>query len=202
MIVGHTEPSPKWIRGTIGDRTVVDSRAVELVWEHEYYPYWYFPIGDVADDALPTTTLESLPDRVKVSWDAVEHWYEEDVEVFIHPRDPYRRVDALVSSRHVIVRIGDTIIADSHRPTILYETGLSPRYYLPPEDVRSDLLSPTDTSTGCPYKGRARYWSVTVDGTLYDDVVWGYDDPLPESAAVKGLQCFYDEKVEITIDGE
>jgi uncharacterized protein (DUF427 family) len=202
MDIVRIEPSPKWIRGTVGDRTEVDTRRAQLVWEHEYYPWWYVPTDDVHDSSLPTTEIAELPEHVKVEWSAVERWFEEDEEVFIHPRDPYRRVDALPSSRHVVVRVDGTVVADSHKPTILYETGLPPRYYLPPDDVRVDLLTPTGTSTGCPYKGFARYWTLTVDGTEYPDLVWGYDDPLPESAPVKGLMCFYNEKVELEIDGE
>ena len=194
------EPAPKWIRGTIGDETVVDTRRAQLVWEHEYYPWWYIPVADVADLSLPTTSIEQLPDHVKVEWGAVERWFEEDEEVFIHPRDPYRRVDALPSSRHVVVRVDGVVVADSRRPTILFETGLRPRYYLPPDDVRVDLLTPTDSRTGCPYKGFARYWSLTVDGTEHTDLVWAYDDPFPESAPVKGLMCFYDERVDLEVD--
>ena len=201
MDVLRIEPAPKWIRGRIGDRTVVDTRRAQLVWEHEYYPYWYVPTSDVADSSLPQTSIGELPDHVKIDWSAVDHWFEEDEEVFIHPRDPYRRVDALPSSRHVVVRVGGTVVADSHRPTILYETGLPARYYLPPDDVRLDLLTATDTTSGCPYKGFARYWSVEVDGAEHPDLVWGYDDPLPESAPVKGLMCFYNEKVDLEIDG-
>ena len=202
MDIVRIEPSTKWIRGRVGDRTVVDTRRAQLVWEHEYYPWWYVPADDVHDSSLPTTDIAELPGHVKVDWSSVERWFEEDEEVFIHPRDPYRRVDALPSSRHVVVRVDGTVVADSHRPTILYETGLPPRYYLPSDDVRVDLLTPTGTSTGCPYKGFARYWTLTVDGTEHPDLVWGYDDPLPESAPVKGLMCFYNEKVELEIDGE
>ena len=202
MDIVRIEPAPKWIRGTIGDRTVVDTRRAQLVWEHEYYPWWYIPVADVSDPSLPTTTVDDLPDHVKIDWTAVERWFEEDEEVFVHPRDPYRRVDALPSTRHVVVRVDDVVVADSHRPTILYETGLPPRYYLPPDDVRLDLLTATSTTTGCPYKGFARYWSLAVDDTVHTDLVWGYDDPFPESAPVKGLMCFYNEKVDLEIDGE
>lgn len=201
MDIVRIEPAPKWIRGTIGDRTVVDTRHAQLVWEHEYYPWWYVPTADVADASLPTTAINELPDHVKVDWESVERWFEEDVEVFVHPRSPYSRVDALPSSRHVVVRIDGEVVADSHNPTILYETGLPPRYYLPPDDVRLDLLTPTELSTGCPYKGVSRYWTVTVGGVEHADIVWGYDDPLPESALVKGLMCFYNEKVDLEIDG-
>lgn len=202
MSIVRIEPGLKWIRGTLGDRTVVDSRRVQLVWEHEYYPWWYIPTADVHDTELPTTTINELPDHVKVDWRAVDRWFEEDEEVFIHPRDPYRRVDALPSSRHVVVRADGEVVADSQRPTILYETGLPARYYLPADDVRIDLLRESETVSGCPYKGFARYWSLVVGETTYEDLVWGYDDPFAESAAVKGLLCFYNEKVDLEIDGE
>jgi len=202
MSIERIEPSPKWIRGTIGDRTVVDTRQAQLVWEHKYYPLWYFPEADVHDAALPTTTIDELPGHVKVDWGSVERWFEENEEVYVHPRSPYARIDALPSSRHVVVRLGGEIVADSRRPTLLFETGLPTRYYLPPDDVRLDLLTATDTSTGCPYKGVARYWSVEIDGEEHIDIAWGYDDPLPESAPVKGLICFYNEKVDLEIDGE
>lgn len=152
----------------------------------------------------PTSEIAEL---VRLQWDAIDRWMEEDVEVFVHPRSPYTRVDVLPSSRQVTVTIDGTVVAESSRPSILYETGLPPRYYLPAEDVRQDLLTATDTSTACPYKGVARYWNVTVsnaegEAVVHEDIVWGYDDPLPESADVKGMVCFYNEKVDITVDGE
>ncbi|MDW3217229.1 MAG: DUF427 domain-containing protein [Acidimicrobiales bacterium] len=202
MSIVRIEPAPKWIRGFNGTTAVVDSKRAQLVWEHPYYPQWYVPVDDVHDDTLPTTAIDELPDHVKVRWSAVERWFEEDVEVLIHPRDPYRRVDALPSSRHVVVRVDGQVVADSPRPTILFETGLPPRYYLPVDDVRIDLLRESDTTTGCPYKGYARYWDLHLGDTVYEDFVWSYDDPLPESAPVKGLLCFYNEKVDLEIDGE
>ena len=150
----------------------------------------------------PDSPIDELRDRVRFSWSAMDHWLEEEVEVFVHPRSPYTRVDVLPSTRRVEVGIAGTVVADSVRPSILYETGLPPRYYLPVDDVRTDLLTPTDTSTACPYKGEARYWSVTVDGVTYPDIAWGYDDPLPESELVRGRICFYNEKVDMEIDGE
>lgn len=150
----------------------------------------------------PEAPDPALRDRVRFRWSALDRWFEEEVEVFVHPRSPYARVDVLPSTRHVVVRIGDIVVADSSRPSILYETGLPPRFYLPPDDVHTELLAPTGTSTACPYKGVARYWSATVDGTTHDDLVWGYDDPLPESAGIEGLMCFYNERVDITVDGE
>lgn len=199
------EQSPKWVRGYRDGQKLVDSRAVQLVWTHPYYPTWFFPSGDVAaemtgDGAVTASAYTSLPDHVTIRFDALDHWFEEDVEVFVHARDPYTRIDALASSRHVSISIGGTVVADSHKPTILYETGLPPRYYLPPTDVKLDLLTATDNSTACPYKGVASYWTVTVAGEEHRDVVWSYATPLPESEAVAGLMCFYNEKVDIEID--
>ena len=126
--------------------------------------------------------------------------FEEDEECYVHPRDPNTRLDSLPSSRRVRVEIEGVTVADSTNASFLFETGLPVRYYLPKTDVRMDLLTPTDLSTACPYKGTARYWSVTVDGEAHDNVVWGYDTPLPESQKVAGLVAFYNEKLDIYID--
>jgi len=138
----------------------------------------------------------------RFAWPAMDAWFEEDTEVYIHPRSPYVRVDALASSRHVRVEIDGVTVAESNRPTLLFETGLPTRYYLPQTDVDAAYLSSSDSSTGCPYKGTARYWNVTVDGTEHTDLVWGYDAPLAESAPVAGLMCFYNEKVDLFVDGQ
>jgi uncharacterized protein (DUF427 family) len=130
----------------------------------------------------------------------MDHWFEEDEEVYVHPRDPNTRLDILPSSRRVRVEIDGVTVADSTNASFLFETGLPVRYYLPKTDVRMDLLTPTDLSTACPYKGTARYWSVTVDGETHDNLVWGYDTPLPESQKVGGLVAFYNEKLDIYID--
>jgi len=155
----------------------------------------------IPDAAWRHLESRELGDLVRIEWDAVDSWFEEDIEVFVHPRSPEARIDALRSSRHVRVSIDGVSVADSSRGTVLYETGLPPRYYLPQTDVQMDLLTPTDTTTACPYKGWAQYWNVTVNGTVHEDLVWGYRTPLPESAAIAGLVCFYNEKVDIEIDG-
>lgn len=135
-------------------------------------------------------------------WKTMDHWFEEDEEVFVHPRDPYTRIDILPSSRRVRVEVDGVTVADTTNASFLFETGLPTRYYMPKTDVRMDLLTATDTSTACPYKGTARYWSATVDGKTYDDIVWGYDSPLPESQKVTGLVSFYNEKVDVYVDDE
>jgi uncharacterized protein (DUF427 family) len=228
------ETNPKWIRGMIGGRTVIDSRRSQFVWEHRYYPAWFFPIEEIDGvlrangsthhhDQLGDAThfdlvvgartianaawrhldspIEVVRDLVRLDFAALEGWFEEDVEVFVHPRSPEVRVDALTSSRHVVVSIDGEVIADSSSATLLFETGLPTRFYLPKNDVRMDLLAPTTSETACPYKGWAQYWNVTVDGTTHADLAWGYRTPLPESEAIAGLVCFYNEKVDIAVDG-
>ncbi|MFG1768567.1 DUF427 domain-containing protein [Nocardia salmonicida] len=144
--------------------------------------------------------LTELKDAVRLDIAAFD-WFEEDEQVFVHPRDPYSRVDILGSSRHVRVEIDGVTVADSRSPRILFETGLPARYYLPLTDVRMDLLIASDTHTSCPYKGTADYWNVRVGDTSHLDVVWIYRTPLPESQKVAGLACFYNEKVDIYLDG-
>jgi uncharacterized protein (DUF427 family) len=106
------------------------------------------------------------------------------------------------SSRHVVISLGGEKLAESDRPVLLDETGLPTRYYLPREDVRTDLLRPTDTHTTCPFKGEASYWSAEVGGAVYDDLVWSYPDPIPQAAEIEGLMCFYPGRVEMTVDGQ
>ncbi len=150
----------------------------------------------------PDSPLESLRELVRIDWNAMSEWLEEDEPVYTHPRDPYKRIDILASSRHVRVEIDGVTVADSRQPRILFETGLPARYYLPLPDVRIDLLRPSDTVTHCPYKGAASYWSVDTGRDRHQDLVWIYRAPLPESQKVAGLACFYNEKVDIYLDGE
>lgn len=144
--------------------------------------------------------VEELRGYVRLDWDAMDGWFEEDEEVYFHARDPYHRVDVLPSSRRVRVEIDGVVVADSPTPRFLFETGLPVRYYLPKTHVRTDLLESTDTSSGCPHKGLAEYWSVRVGDTVHTDVAWGYRTPLPESRQVAGHICFYNEKVDTYVD--
>ncbi|MEV5299916.1 DUF427 domain-containing protein [Amycolatopsis methanolica] len=145
--------------------------------------------------------LEALKGHVRLDFAAMDSWFEEDEEIFVHPRDPRTRVDILASSRHVRIEIDGVTVAESRSPRLLFETGLPTRYYLPKTDVRLDLLEPSDTITRCPYKGEASYYSVRVGDRLHSDVVWYYRSPLPESQKVQGLVAFYDEKVDVYLDG-
>ena len=149
----------------------------------------------------PIASVPELADYVAFYWAKADAWYEEDDEVFKHPRDPYHRVDVLSSSRHVEVRVGGVLVADSRRPRLLFETGLPVRYYLPKLDVRQDLLVPSPTRSRCPYKGEAVYWSVRDGDELLEDIVWSYPAPIPEAPKIENLLAFYNEKTDITVDG-
>lgn len=150
----------------------------------------------------PDAAHAALVDHIAFYWGKLDAWFEEDAEVYVHPRSPYHRVDVLPSSRHVKVAIGGQVVADTHRPHLLFETGLPTRYYIPRMDVRLDLLEPSATTTQCPYKGHASYWSVHAGETVLEDVVWSYPFPIPECPKIEQLMAFYNEKVDIFVDGE
>lgn len=145
--------------------------------------------------------IDELRDRVRFEWDALDAWFEEDEEVFVHPRDPSTRVQILSSSRHVTISVDGETVAESHRPVFLYETSLPRRTYVPKLDVRMDLLTPTDATSRCPYKGTAQYWTLTTATAVHEDIAWAYPAPLRESALIAGLVAFYDERVDLTVDG-
>ncbi|MEV4348701.1 DUF427 domain-containing protein [Actinoplanes sp. NPDC049596] len=160
-------------------------------------------VGDVHRPAAARHYIESklpaLEGLVRFEWDALDAWFEEDEEIFGHPRDPYHRVDALRSTRHVRVELDGVVLAESHAPVLLFETGLPTRYYLDRTAVNFDALTHTDTSTHCPYKGRTSdYWAVGDQ----PDLAWSYGQPFPAVAPIAGLIAFYDEKVDTYVDGE
>ena len=143
-----------------------------------------------------------IKDCMAFYWNKADHWYEEDEEIFVHPRNPYKRVDAIQSKRSVKVILGGENIAETEKAVYLFETGLPTRYYIPVTDIRTDQLIKSNLTTRCPYKGIADHWSLVVNGTLFENIVWCYPEPLAECSAIKGLYCFYSENVEeILIDG-
>ncbi|MFN0070962.1 MAG: DUF427 domain-containing protein [Chloroflexota bacterium] len=144
----------------------------------------------------------ALADHVALRWEAIDHWYEEAEEIFRHPRDPFHRVDAIGSQRHVRVIHAGEVIAESRRPRLLFETGHPVRYYLPTEDIRMDFIQPTVSVSRCPYKGVASYWSIKSDDT-HRDIAWAYLDPILECPSIRGLISFYNERIDtIEVDGE
>jgi uncharacterized protein (DUF427 family) len=149
----------------------------------------------------PAGDRAALQGHLSFFWDEMDSWYEEDEEVFVNPRDPYTRVDAVHSSRHVRVEIQGVVVAETRRPILLFETGLPTRYYIPKQDVRMDLLEPTASTTRCPYKGVAHYWSARIGDRLVEDIVWSYPAPIPESPKIEKLLSFFNERVELYVDG-
>ncbi len=167
--------------------------------------YWSVRVGDrrAVDGAYswkqPPRSAAGIAGLIAFDWDSVDGVFEEDEQVYVHPRDPYTRIDVLSSSRRVRVRARDTILADSTRPRMLIESGLPVRWYLPREDVRVDLLEPSSTRTRCPYKGVASYWSLRAGDRYEPDVAWSYPEPFHDGEGVRGLLCFSDDRVDVEV---
>jgi uncharacterized protein (DUF427 family) len=250
------EPTEKRIRGTLGDRTVIDSERAMLVWEPKrVVPTYAVPVEDIdgdisatspaasggpAPDGVPaigapqlagrpvydpsipfsvhTTDGEPLVIRVAgadreaaafrpfddalagyviLDFGSFDAWFEEDERNVAHPRDPFHRIDIVHGSRHVRIERDGQVLAESATPYLLFEPPLPVRYYLPPEDVATDLLRPSTTTTFCAYKGQASYWSLEDE----EDVAWSYPEPLREAAEVTGRIAFFNERVDIVVDG-
>ena len=163
-------------------------------------------VGDVerpgAVRVFGDDALAGLQDMVRFDWDGLDAWFEEDEQIFVHPRDPYSRVDALRSTKQIRVELDGVVLAESSSPVLVFETGLPTRYYLNRTDVRFEHLIPSDTDSACPYKGNTSgYWSVQLGDTVHADLAWAYDFPTRQLLPIAGLVCFYNEKVDIVVDG-
>jgi uncharacterized protein (DUF427 family) len=194
--VVYVEPFRRRVRGVGGGRTLVDSERVVLVHRPGQPPSYAFP----PDDAVGVGA-EADPDAqgyVRVPWDAVEHWYEEDEEVLGHPRNPYHRIDCLRSHRRLRVEVAGAVLTDTTATVVLYETALEPRLYVAREAVGMELLSKSETRTYCPYKGTASYFHARVGDLVVEDVAWSYEDPLAESQAIAGLLSFDARRASVT----
>jgi len=142
-----------------------------------------------------------LAGYVALDFAAFDAWYEEDEQVVGHPRDPFHRVDVRQTSRAVRIEIDGDVIADTARARLLFETSLPVRFYVPREDVLVEL-QPSARRTYCPYKGEASYWSADAGGRLRKDIAWTYEQPLADGPPVAGLVAFWDERVDVVLDGE
>jgi uncharacterized protein (DUF427 family) len=225
----------------VGGATIIDTVEGWLVWEHPNYPAYYLPRAAFAETALNPTGAstvhpnlgeselcdlmghegsarlfksgpgDSMTDAVRVEWGAVDMWFEEDKQVFVHPKDPYKRVEILASSRSVRIELEGRVLAETNRGTLVLETGLIARWYVPRPDVRFNRLVASTSRTHCPYKGEAMYWSLNIgDQTETErvqtdpaqtDIAWSYQAPTHESAELAGLLCFYAERVNTFVDG-
>jgi uncharacterized protein (DUF427 family) len=149
------------------------------------------------------STIEGITGTVRLDWAACDHWFEEDEEVFVHPRDPYSRVDALRSTRTITVSLDGVELARSSSPVMVFETGLPTRYYLNKTEVHFEHLVRSDTVSSCPYKGQTSgYWSVRLGDRIEPDLAWAYDFPTRQLLPIAGLVAFYNEKVDLALDGQ
>ena len=196
--VTYLEPHRRRVRGITDDLTVIDSEHALLVHRRGCPPTYAFPATDV--EGVPTRPESDAPGYVSVAWDAVDAWFEEDEQVFGHPRNPYHRVDCLRSERRLRVEAAGATLVDTATTLAVFETALEPRLYVDPRFVRMDLLRTSATQSYCPYKGTATYWTARIDGIVIDDVAWSYEDPLPESAPLQRFLSFDDARVTVVHD--
>jgi uncharacterized protein (DUF427 family) len=171
--------------------------------------YWTVRVGNRSAEHATWSYPQPLPEGPQIQgylafyWDLMDAWFEEEQQVYAHARDPYKRVDILPSSRHVRVVLGGVTIAETHRAQLLLETGLPTRYYIPEQDIRMEFLEPTETTTRCPYKGMATYWSASIGEQVFKDIVWSYQEPLPECTPIAHFLYLYNERVDaIYVDDE
>lgn len=170
--------------------------------------YWSVSVGDrIAENAVwgypePREGAHWLRDYVAFYWNSMDAWFDEDEEVQGHLRDPYHRIDVRHTTRRVRVVADGEIVAETDRPKVLSETGLPNRFYVPPEDVRRELLEPSATHTICPYKGTASYRTLQIGDRRIQDAAWFYPEPLAEALKVRDHLCFLHEGVTVKVDGE
>ncbi|KAI9823158.1 MAG: hypothetical protein M1832_002601 [Thelocarpon impressellum] len=223
------EVTSRRVRALFNGAFVFDTTAAHHVWEHPYFPQYYVPLEslvkdnakiergkDVGDGGAYLATLDvggKRTDRVVVfekgalkglarfEFAALEAWFEEDQEIYGHPKDPYKRIDILSSSRRVRLSLEGVTIAESSNVAVLLETGLPTRYYLPQTSMNWALADPSASTSLCPYKGVAEYFSVIINGTTHRDLIWWYRYPTAESAGIAGRICGYNEKLDVELDG-
>jgi uncharacterized protein (DUF427 family) len=150
----------------------------------------------------PIAPAAFLAGHAAFYWGKLDEWWVEDEQVFGHPRDPYHRIDTYRTTRPVRVSVDGEAVAESTRAVALFEAGLPPRFYLPAEDVRMDLLEPSEKTTRCAYKGVASYWHVRAGDELHEDLAWSYPEPDRDAQAIRDLICFFNERVDLEVDGK
>ncbi|KIM40709.1 hypothetical protein M413DRAFT_446106 [Hebeloma cylindrosporum] len=225
----HIESTSKRIRVYKRGVCLVDTKNAKLVWLHPNYPIYYFLKDDMPTLYLVELESETTENQITYSvfmgenteglatlhktgplaglatlkFDTMDAWFEEDEQIFIHPKDPYKRVDILQSSRHIRIEINGTEIANTRAPRLLFETDLPVRTYIPKTDCRMDLWTPSTHTTGCPYKGVANYYNIVLSsGETFENILWWYPNTTVECSAIKGFVAFFDERLDVWIDGE
>ena len=195
----YVEPLLRRVRARLGERTVIDSERVLLVHRAGQPPRYAFPASDVPSE-VPSAREAAASGYVTVKWDAVTSWHEEDEQVFGHARNPYHRIDCVRSQRQLRVQLRGLVLVDAHDVVSLFETASAPRLYVEKKHVRMEHLIASPTTSYCPYKGYASYWSARVGGETFQDIAWSYEDPTPESRRIAGLLSFYPERAEVVQD--
>ncbi|VDB94348.1 unnamed protein product [Peniophora sp. CBMAI 1063] len=227
---GYSEDIVRRVRVLFGGKYVADAPRPKLVWEQSWYPLYYFPKDTVSKEYLSNAQKSSDGSKVKhdlvvgsktsqgavtvfetgdfagyirIAFDAADAWFEEDQRLYVHPKDPYKRAEVLPSSKHIRVEVDGVEVANTKSSQRLYETALPVRTYIPFTDVRVDLLSPSDEVSSCPYKGDANYFDINLpDGKgKKEGLAWYHKFAALESAPIAGLVAFYDEKVDVWVDG-
>lgn len=193
--VAYVEPHHRRVRAELGGRTVLDTEDVLLV--HRPGRPTTYAFRAAAVGALPHSPEPLADGYVTVPWDAVDAWHEEGRLLVHYPPNPYHRVDCRPTDRRLRVTVSGTVLVDTTDTIILFETSLAPKLYVHPSGVRTDLLRRTETATYCNYKGHATWWAAVVDGTVFDDVAWSYEEPLPESTPIAGWLSFEPTRAEV-----
>lgn len=191
----YVEPLARRVRAVLDGRTVIDSEGVLLVHRPGFPPTYAFPAADV--DGVATLPEPLAPDHVSVAWDDVEQWWEEDEQVFGHPRNPYHRIECLRTGRRLMARVGGVTLVDTTDTLGVWETALAPKLYVERRHVLPGALAPSATTSYCPYKGTASWFDVVVGGHAVADAAWSYEDPVDESLAIGGLVCFDSARVDV-----
>jgi uncharacterized protein (DUF427 family) len=205
--IEYIEPFPRRIRALVGDDVVIDTIDARLLHKQRRLPVWVFDPEEVRLEALPDDAITAHEDGlakglVEIRWDAVDQWLEEDEEVIVHPRDPYHRLELRNTSRAVRVELDGELLAESSQALVLFEATLPARWYLPQEDVRAELTPNHDIRTGCAYKGWASYYDVGIGDRTEPFLAWYYEDPLDDVERIRGLVCFFNERVDLFVDDE
>lgn len=206
--IAYVEPSPRRVRAVRDGETVLDSTHAKVLHRHAHLARYFFRREDWRWDALnelepvlPPPDAPDLEDHVTFAWADMDAWFEEDDEIVGHAIDPYHRVDVRASSRHVRVSLDGAVLAESTRTRVIFETGLPPRWYFAPEDVVV-TLEPSELRTTCAYKGLAGYRSYLAAGDDGENLAWCYPQPLENAARVADQIAFFDERVDLDVDGE
>jgi uncharacterized protein (DUF427 family) len=177
---------------------VADSRRTKLLYLPDRLPVHVFPAEDVRMDLLPADAIKHHGSLIEIDWDAPDEWLEEDEELIGHARDPFHRIDARHTSRHIAVSIGGQLVADTRRAVALFETDLPTRWYIPRDDVLAPLERNDGHRTTCAYKGHATHWDVAGEKAI----AWSYELPLNDAVPVRSMIAFYNERTDIEVDGE